>query len=86
MNNNKRIFVSDRGRAAYFHGRKLEINFFKNALKESQKEGKAHSILIQGAPGVGKTALLKKLEKIRIEYSWHIAKMEFEALWNPNEF
>ncbi|MCY4217001.1 MAG: ATP-binding protein [Flavobacteriaceae bacterium] len=76
--------VSDRGEADYFHGRQEEIDFVKGILEKSQEKKKAHSVLIQGAPGVGKTALLRKLEEVGKKLGWHIAKMEFEAFWDVN--
>lgn len=37
-------------------------------------------MLIQGAPGVGKTALLRELERIGEQDGWTISKIELEAL------
>ncbi|MCY4266823.1 MAG: ATP-binding protein [Flavobacteriaceae bacterium] len=85
MDPEKIIAISDRGKADYFHGRTKEINFVKDILKLSKEKKKGHSILIQGAPGVGKTALLRELEKIGSETGWTISKIEWEALWNVNE-
>ncbi len=85
MSSEKRIMVSDRGRAHYFHGREQEIEAFKDVLELSKENKKGHSMLIQGAPGVGKTALLRELEKRGLELGWTIAKMEFETLSNVNE-
>ncbi|MCY4266507.1 MAG: ATP-binding protein [Flavobacteriaceae bacterium] len=85
MSSEKRIMVSDRGRAHYFHGREQEIDAFEDVLELSKENKKGHSMLIQGAPGVGKTALLRELEKRGSKLGWTIAKMEFEALSNVNE-
>ncbi|MCY4216728.1 MAG: ATP-binding protein [Flavobacteriaceae bacterium] len=85
MDLEKIIAISDRGKADYFHGRTKEINFVKDILKLSKEKKKGHSILIQGAPGVGKTALLRELEKIGSETGWTISRIELEALWNVNE-
>ncbi|MCY3997753.1 MAG: ATP-binding protein [Flavobacteriaceae bacterium] len=49
-----------RGKAEYFHGREKEQAFFKNALKKTRSRGVGTSFLVQGSPGVGKTALLEK--------------------------
>ncbi len=85
MSSKKIIIVSDRGRADYFHGRKKEIHIVKDILRLSKEKKKGHSILIQGAPGVGKTALLRELEEAGKQDGWTIAKLNLEALWNVNE-
>ncbi|MCY4216213.1 MAG: ATP-binding protein [Flavobacteriaceae bacterium] len=85
MSSEKRIMVSDRGRAHYFHGREQEIDAFEDVLELSKENKKGHSMLIQGPPGVGKTALLRELEKRGSKLGWTIAKMGFEALSNVNE-
>ncbi|MCY3998487.1 MAG: ATP-binding protein [Flavobacteriaceae bacterium] len=83
--NSKKNIVSDRGRAHYFHGRNSEIDAFQKILKLSKADGKGHSMLIQGAPGVGKTALLRELEKKGEQAGWTVSKIELDALWNVNE-
>ncbi len=51
--------VEDRGKAKYFHGRKEILGNFKERLELVSAEKKyGTTILIQAAPGAGKTALL----------------------------
>ncbi len=66
--------IDDRGPAKYFHGRKQEINFFKHSLEQSQKRGLAKSILIQGPPGVGKTALIDEFKK-KLTTIWRVVEL-----------
>ncbi len=75
MTSQKRRSVIDRGTAAYFHGRKEEIDFFNDSLKESKERGEAKSILIQGPPGVGKTALIEELKK-KTPNDWRIVDLQ----------
>ncbi|MCY4254342.1 MAG: AAA family ATPase [Flavobacteriaceae bacterium] len=67
--------IDDRGSADYFHGRHDEIGFFKSSLETSKRKGKAKSILIQGPPGVGKTALKQELKKIA-QPNWKVIEIE----------
>ncbi|MCY4162342.1 MAG: AAA family ATPase [Flavobacteriaceae bacterium] len=85
MKSPEKIALIDRGRAKHFHGREEEIQLVQKMLYQSKEEGKGISFLIQGPPGVGKTALLWELRRIGKELNWDIRKMNFEALWNPNE-
>ncbi|MCY4299690.1 MAG: ATP-binding protein [Flavobacteriaceae bacterium] len=79
--NTSRSFASDRGEAHYFHGRQEEIGFVQDALKSSQDDRKSHSILIQGAPGVGKSALLNELRE-RMKHRCCVVKLELRMLSN----
>ena len=85
MKANEKVNLIDRGEAEYFHGREEEIELVKNMLALSKQKGKGISLLIQGPPGVGKTALLWELRKIGKDLKWDIRKMNFEALWNREE-
>ncbi len=84
MSSHKRVAVTDRGAAHYFHGREQEINFFNKILALSKKNQKSHSILIQGAPGVGKSALLNEFGKQMKKRGCHVVKLELNALLNVN--
>ncbi len=77
----------DRGPAKYFHGRKKILNDFRT-LTERTSLGKigGTTFLIQGAPGVGKSALLHECAKIAEKKSgWHVAKIKTGALWDTGK-
>ncbi|MXW13411.1 MAG: ATP-binding protein [Rhodothermaceae bacterium] len=77
-------FISDRGPAEYFHGREKILKNF-DALAETAVEEKGGStFLIQGAPGVGKTALLDQCKKRAISHGWEVVRIGVGALWDSN--
>ncbi len=78
-------YVSDRGPTEYFHGRVRILANFGKLVKDSMDTGGGSTFLIQGAPGVGKTALLYVLSKRAKERGWRIAEIKPTALWTPNE-
>ena len=78
-------FVSDRGTAKYFHGRKKILQDFGALLVYSSKNKSGTIFLIQGAPGAGKTALLDECRKIAGGQGWKTAKIKPPALWDPDE-
>lgn len=45
-------------------GRAAEISELKKALKQSLQGKKSHTVLVSGAPGIGKTALINELRPI----------------------
>ncbi len=66
--------VEDRGEAKYFHGRKKILDNFKKRLELVNAQKKYGTIiLIQAAPGAGKTALLAKCAQLAGEQGWKIA-------------
>ena len=75
--------LKDRGPAKYFHGRKEIIDTFKSTLKLYRKENEGTTILIQGAPGAGKTALLDVLSTRAKSKKWKVAKISIEDLYIP---
>ncbi len=78
-------FVSDRGPAKHFHGRKQILRDFGKILRHSTQNNWGTTFLIQGAPGAGKTALLTKCEELARDSKWKTAKIYPAALWDPNE-
>ncbi len=78
-------YVADRGPTKYFHGRVRILANFDKLVKDSMEPGGGSTFLIQGAPGVGKTALLYECEKLAKESDWRIAKIKPTALWTPGE-
>ncbi len=72
----------DRGPARYFHGRKEILRNFRQLLDRSEQVSSGTIFLIQGAPGVGKTALLDECVKRAIKNKWRAVKIHPNALWN----
>ncbi len=75
----------DRGATPYFHGRKQILANFDKLVKDSMDTQTGSIFLIQGAPGVGKTALLDVLSKRAKGRGWRIAEIDPPALWDPEE-
>ncbi|MCY4161042.1 MAG: ATP-binding protein [Flavobacteriaceae bacterium] len=73
----------DRGKAIYFHGRHRERQAFRQCLDDAIREKKGTSFLVQGPPGVGKTALVYQLMDEHPD--WHFAKINPTALYDLNE-
>ncbi|MCY4298658.1 MAG: ATP-binding protein [Flavobacteriaceae bacterium] len=74
----------NRGEAEYFHGRYRERNAFSQFLEKSKKNQKGTSFLIQGPPGVGKTALWHQLAKDSV--GWETIEINPTALYDLKEF
>ncbi|MCY4159020.1 MAG: ATP-binding protein [Bacteroidetes bacterium] len=77
--------ISDRGPAAYFHGRTQILHDFEDLLGRTKKGVNGTTFLIQGAPGVGKTALLDQCGKLACGKGWHVAKIKTDALWDKGK-
>ena len=75
----------DRGPSRYFHGRKRVLRNFKELLKRATQAGNGTTFLIQGAPGVGKTALVYECKRRALEGDWDVASITPLALWNSKE-
>ncbi len=75
----------DRGPAKYFHGRKQILHDFSKLATRAIQADSGTTILIQGAPGAGKTALLSKCEELARDRKWASVKIYSTALWDPNE-
>ncbi|MXW32003.1 MAG: ATP-binding protein [Rhodothermaceae bacterium] len=75
----------DRGPAKYFHGRDDVFGKFDELAEDSKKINGGSTFIIQGPPGVGKTALLYECEKRAEKDGWHIAKIKSGALWNKEK-
>ena len=74
----------DRGAAKHFHGRETILEEFRGALGESIESEGGSILLIQGPPGVGKTALLAKCWDIAKKKGWDVKNLPLPALWNPD--
>ncbi len=75
----------ERGPAKYFHGRKAELRTFDQLLNETKQYQIGSSVLIQGPPGVGKTALIEEHEKQARKKNWQVFKLSNECLSDPKE-
>jgi len=75
--------VDDRGPARYFHGRRKILDNFKGLMSRALTVDGRTTMLIQGAPGAGKTALLEELAIESMEKGWDAFQMNLEDLYNP---
>ena len=75
--------LEDRGEAKYFHGRTGILDSFQRRLKWAEKDPKkGTTLLIQAAPGAGKSALLYKCAGIAEEKGWTIVNLRAKSLWD----
>ena len=74
----------ERGEARYFHGRVKILDDFKELLGRAKKGNSGTSLLIQAAPGAGKTALLHECARIARAQRWQIARIKLRDLWHTN--
>ena len=74
----------DRGAAKHFRGRETILSEFQGALRESVESKSGSILLIQGPPGVGKTALLSKCWELAEEEKWEVAQIIPRDLWDPD--
>ncbi len=75
----------ERGPAKYFHGREQEIHDFQYLMLQTMDRQMGSSMLIQGPPGVGKTALIEELKKHALQKGWQVFKLSNECLFDPKE-
>ncbi len=73
----------DRGPSPYFHGREGIRREFKKLLGRAHASKTGTTFLIQGAPGVGKTALLFELDKIASRIRWEVVYINLQDLCDP---
>ncbi len=77
------IYV-DRGVATYFHGRTQIRYDFNDLLRLALRRKEARTtMLIQGAPGAGKTALLEEMALDALKKRWGVVEINFDDLYNP---
>ena len=75
--------VNERGPARYFHGRTDVLGLFANLCERARSTKGGTTLLIQGAPGAGKTALLHQCAVEAARDGWMVAKIKNQALYNP---
>ena len=78
--------IDDRGPARHFHGRKEVLANFMDELGRAKEGGGGTTFLIQGPPGVGKTALLEKCADKAKGKGWRAVQVTFDALHDPTVF
>ncbi len=66
----------ERGEARYFHGRVKILDNFEELLDRAKKGDSGTSVLIQAAPGAGKTALLHECARIAGGRGYAVAEVE----------
>ncbi len=75
----------ERGEARYFHGRVKILDDFKELLGRAKAGNSGTSILIQAAPGAGKTALLHECARLARAQRWQTAEIHPDELFDPAE-
>ena len=75
----------ERGEARYFHGRVKILDDFKELLGRAKAGNSGTSVLIQAAPGAGKTALLYECARLARAQRWQTAKIDPDGLFDPAE-
>ncbi|MCY4159631.1 MAG: AAA family ATPase [Bacteroidetes bacterium] len=73
----------DRGPAKYFHGRKKILENFDELVERAAQSNTGTTLLIQGAPGAGKTALLYELASHAQNTKWDVVKIDLRSLYDP---
>ncbi len=74
----------ERGEARYFHGRVKILDDFKDLLGRAKAGNSGTSILIQAAPGAGKTALLHKCAELAENTGWEAVRVNTRAFWDTD--
>ena len=78
------IKSDDRGTARYFHGRARELAEFANELYDAVVLDRGTILLFQGAPGVGKSALLVECAAAARREGWKVVSLiGLDGLHNP---
>ena len=75
---------TDRGATPYFHGRTPILDSFENRLRDDKKNNEGTIFLVQGPPGIGKSALLAECWKKAKRKKWEVRKLVVTALWDPD--
>ena len=75
---------TDRGATPYFRGRTPILDSFENRLRDDKKNNEGTIFLVQGPPGIGKSALLDECRKKAKNKNWEVRKLVVPALWDPD--
>ena len=77
--------LDDRGATPYFYGRKPILKRFEDLLAKSGETSGGTTFIVQGPPGIGKTALLAECWEKAAEAGWHVAEIDPEDLWDADK-
>ncbi len=77
--------MKDRGKAEFFRGRQEQLEAFNQLIKRTEKEKSGTTFLVQGAPGVGKTAFLEECEEKMDKKTWDVVWADPNVLWDVDE-
>ena len=83
--NHPPILPRDRGRSPFFHGRKDIRTTFSRVLHGNKSLNEGTTFMIQGPPGVGKTALIDTLAKDAKESGWKTVHIGTNTLWDIDD-
>lgn len=92
MSKSRKSFIPDlptatleRGEAKYFHGRGKILDNFKKLMDRAVKAKAGTTVVIQAAPGAGKTALLAECARIAEERRWQTTDIAPDEFFDPAE-
>ena len=77
--------ISDRGATPYFHGRETILNRFEDVLVAAKKSKSGTTFIVQGPPGIGKTALLAECWEKAKKRRWQVTEIDLTDLWNADK-
>ncbi len=75
---------TDRGATPYFHGRTPILDSFERRLVDDKEKKEGTIFLVQGPPGIGKSALLEECMILAKREKWEVRKLVVTALWDPD--
>ncbi|MCY4232738.1 MAG: ATP-binding protein [Bacteroidetes bacterium] len=75
----------DRGPSPFFHGREEIIDNFNIVLDDYKALKDGTTFMIQGSPGVGKTALIDVLAREASNQGWKSVHIGTNTLWKPDD-
>ena len=78
------LMPNDHGPARYFHGRSDIIWYFNALCRRSLEDQDGTTFLIQGPPGVGKTALLHELSAQAAKEGWLVLRTTRRTFEDPD--
>ncbi len=75
---------TDRGPTPFFHGRKPILDSFEKRLVDDKEKKEGTIFIVQGPPGIGKSALLDECRKKAKNKKWEVRKLVVPALWDQD--